>query len=93
MLIIYVLSDRPPRDPGHPVRNRPHLDRRQHRLAEQLAIEQRLARADRVVVSHILIDLQQHTFTFACVDNRPRLCRRHCQRLLSQNAFHPARMG
>ena len=60
MLMMNVESDRPSLRPGHPVRDRPHLDRRQHRFAQNAAVEQRLERPHRVIVPHVLVDLEQH---------------------------------
>ena len=39
-----------------PVRDRAHLDRGEHRLAEIAAVEQLLEHADRLVEAHVLVD-------------------------------------
>ena len=87
-----VDSDRPSARPGHPVRDRPHLDRRQHRLAEPAVVEQRLQGAHRLVVPHVLVDLKEHAGPLARLDQRRGLRVRHRQRLLRQDAPDATRM-
>ena len=92
MLMTNVESDRPSLGPGHPVGDRPHLDRRQHRLAQHAVVEQRLQGPHRVVVPHVLVDLKHHAGLLARLDQARGLVVRHRQRLLRQDAAHPARM-
>src|SRR5262249_10234716 len=45
--------------PGHPMRNGPHVDGRQHRLPQPAAVEDHLAGPYRLVVAHVLVHGQR----------------------------------
>ena len=55
-------------------------------------VEQGLQGPHRVIVPHVLVDLKQHAGPLAGLDQRGRLAVRHRQRLLGQDAAHPAGM-
>ena len=71
--------------------DRAHLDRCEHWVAEGIRVDQMFKHSYRMVMAHVLMDLQQDPGVFAGVDNLPRLGDRHRQRLLRENAAHPAR--
>ena len=72
--------------PGHPVRDGAHVDAGENRLAQQPSLQQALACADRLVVTHVLIHGQHDPGRLAHLDDLGRLGVIHPQRLLRQNA-------
>ena len=76
--------------PGHPVRNRPHLDRGQHRIAERATLDERAAAAHGMVVAHVLIHHQPHARPLAGRHDFLGLGEACGQRLLRHNAANLA---
>jgi hypothetical protein len=46
--------------PGHPVRDSPHLDSRQNRLAQDTPGEEIMTGTGRLVIAHVLVDRQDN---------------------------------
>src|SRR5581483_913405 len=60
-------------EPGLPVRDGAHFDRRQHGLAKVATVEQRLESPDRLVIAHVVVDGESYTGLFAQVNDLPGL--------------------
>ena len=75
MLITNVDSDGSPSAPRHPVRDGPHVDGAEHRLAEPAAIEQVLHGPHRLVVAHVLVDRERRSRLGAQRSTRSRASR------------------
>ena len=76
--------------PRLPVRNGAHFDCAQDRFAQVAAREQRLERADGLVVPHVLVDGQWDAGFGAGGDNLPGLGVVHRQGLLGEDALNVA---
>ena len=72
--------------PRHPVRNRPHVDRRENRLTQITTVKQRTARADRLVVAHILIHGQRDAGILTKPNDLDGFRVIHAERLLREDA-------
>ena len=70
--------------PGHPVRNRPHVDRRQHRVTQHTGVDQAPCRPDRLVKPHVLVHRQGDPRLAAQTDNLAGLAQVNSERFLSQ---------
>ncbi len=79
--------------PGHPVRNRPHLDRGQHRIPQDPSVEQVPEGPHRMVIPHVLVHLEHDPRPGARVDQPAGFHEGKRQRLLRQDAPHPAGMS
>jgi len=78
--------------PRHPVRNRPHVDAREDRRPQVAAFEHGLARADRLIEPHVLIDGQQDSSVLAHPHDPARLRVIHAERLLGEDAANVVRL-
>ena len=76
-----------------PVRDRAHLDRGEHRLAEVAAVERGLERAHRLVVAHVLVDGENLAGVSTSLDGLLRLRVVGGDRLLGQDALDVGAAG
>ena len=79
--------------PGHPVRNGPHLDRGQHRIAQDPSVKQVPEGSHRVIIPHVLVHLEHDPRPGTGVDQTAGFHGGKRQRLLRQDSPHLARMS
>ena len=73
--------------PIHPMRNAAHVDRGEDWFPDGAVFQQGPGRADRLVVTHVLVYSQDNTGPLAVRDGLDRFAVIHSQRLLRENRF------
>ena len=72
--------------PWHPVRDGAHFDRAEDRRTDPAALQDVLHAADRLIVTHVLIDAERDAGFLATLDHVLRVLHRHGERLLREDA-------